>query len=422
MSTKPFHVMAKPSGSNCNLRCAYCFYLEKKAFYPAKVPLRMNQEVLEGYVRKYIAENPPDQPVEFVWQGGEPALLGLDFYRRAVELQKRHGAGRAIGNSFQTNGTLLDEAWCDFFRENDFLVGLSLDGPDHIHDQFRRTAGDGDSHAPVMRTLHLLKNRGVRFNIMAAVNRQSARMPLRVYEFLREAGGEYIQFLPVVERTPSSRDDGEGLTLHRPPWVVPAGDGEAADPGRVTEWSVGGLEYGRFLTDIFDLWVKRDVGKVFVMNFEWALANFLGRPGTVCSHQAVCGRSVVVEHNGDVYACDHYVYPEYRLGNVLENSFAEMLDSPGQIGFGTHKRKGLTRQCRECPVLPGCQGGCMKHRFALSDDGEAGHNYLCAGFKHFFSHLPPYLKIIATLITNGRPASDIMSLRLVKGGVAQRQG
>ncbi len=419
MPTNPFHAMAKPSGANCNLRCAYCFYLEKKALYPEPAPLRMSQEVLECYVRKYIQENPAEHPVEFVWQGGEPALSGLDYYRRALELQKRHGAGRAIVNSFQTNGTLLDNEWCEFFRANDFLVGLSLDGPAPIHDQFRRTAAGGASHNQVMHTLRLLKSHGVRFNILAVVNRQSSRMPLRVYEFLRDAGGEYIQFLPVVERTPSPRDDRDGLSLHRPPGGAAGRAGETGNGGQVTEWSVGGLEYGRFLTDIFDVWVKRDVGKVFVMNFEWALANYLGRPGTVCSHQAVCGRSVVVEHNGDVYACDHYVYPEYLLGNVLSASFGKMLDTPAQNGFGTEKRTGLTRQCRECPVLPGCQGGCKKHRFAVSEDGEAGHNYLCAGFKHFFSYVPPYLKIFATLITNGRQASDIMSVRLVKGGKAQ---
>ena len=407
VTTRAFHAMAKPSGSDCNLRCAYCFYLEKAALYPREKRRRMSDAVLEAYVRGYIASIPEDAEVAFTWQGGEPTLLGLDFYRRAVALQKRYGGRRWISNSFQTNGLLLDKAWCSFFKEHDFLIGLSLDGPQGIHDEYRLTAGGGPTHARVMRSFDLLRQHGVRCNALACVNRKSSREPLLVYEFLRNSGADHIQFLPVVERPPDSAAAGSGLKLRGP------GQNAPDEESQVTDWSVLPEDYGRFLTRIFDRWISRDVGSVFVMNFEWALANFMNRPGTVCHHQPTCGRSVIVEHNGDVYACDHYVYPSYRLGNVLEQPFAAMVDAPGQEEFGKSKFSALTAQCKTCKMLRGCWGGCPKHRFATAEDGEEGLSYLCKGYHHFFGHVAPYLKAMSDLISAGRPAGDILDAVLV---------
>ncbi len=386
--------MAKPAGPGCNLDCDYCFYREKTALYPTGKRFRMTEGVLEAYVRNYIASIQEPNEVAFTWQGGEPTLMGLDFFRKAVELQRRYGAGRVLSNSFQTNGILLDDDWCRFLRDHGFLVGLSLDGPAEIHDEYRRTLGGGPSHELAMRALRLLQHHEVQYNILATVTRHSSRFPLQVYEFLREAGTRFMQFLPVVERLPDGEDTESGLRLGSP--------GEKDGPNDVTPWSVRPKEYGLFLTTIFDRWVKRDVGETFVMNVEWALANFTGNPGTVCHHQPTCGRSVIVEHNGDVYACDHYVYPRYHLGNLVDRSLASMVDSEHQEQFGRDKYETLSDRCRRCTVLKGCWGGCPKHRFHHNE------NYLCEGFRHFFSHIAPYLKVMATLVSSGRPAGDIV--------------
>lgn len=401
--TRAFHAMAKPSGSDCNLNCAYCFYLEKQALYTQQPALRMDDATLETYVRDYIAAIEPQDEVAFTWQGGEPTLMGLDFYRRAVALQKKYGAGRRISNSFQTNGVLLDDEWCEFLARHHFLVGLSLDGPAEIHNEYRVTKGGRPTHKLVMRALKTLQKHNVQYNALACVNRKSAREPLRVYDFLRSAGVEFIQFIPVVERLADERAGQDGLMLHGP------GDLE----GRITEWSVRPEDYGDFLIAVFDRWIKHDVGKIFVMNIEWTFASFVGAPGAVCHHQPTCGRSLVVEHNGDVYACDHYVYPEYRLGNMREQSFAQMVDSPGQQDIGKDKYAKLPSQCRKCEVLKACWGGCPKHRFMPGDNGGPGLNYLCPGFHRYFRHLPPYLKAMADLLARGRPASDIMQAQLM---------
>lgn len=401
--TRAFHAMAKPSGSECNLNCDYCFYLEKHALYSSHPTQRMDDATLEAYVRHYIAANESQNEIAFTWQGGEPTLLGLDFYRRAVALQQKFGAGRRISNSFQTNGVLLDDEWCAFLAENQFLVGLSLDGPAEIHNQYRLTKGGRPTHKLVMRALSLLQKHRVNYNVLACVNRTSASEPLRVYDFLCGAGVEFIQFIPVVERLADASAEQAGLTLHAP--------GEMK--GSLTQWSVEPQAYGDFLVAVFNRWVTRDVGRVFVMNIEWAFASFVGAPGAVCHHQPTCGRSLVVEHNGDVYACDHFVYPQYRLGNLHEDTFASMVDSPSQVAFGKDKYSTLPAQCRECKVLKACWGGCPKHRFMLTASGEPGLNYLCAGFQHYFSHLPPYLKAMADLLASGRPASDIMRANLV---------
>ncbi|SOZ32851.1 arylsulfatase-activating protein [Cupriavidus taiwanensis] len=407
----PFHAMTKPSGSDCNLDCAYCFYLEKAALYepgpgPGQRKRRMPDDVLAAYVRNYIASHPPGAEVIFTWQGGEPTLLGLDFYHRAVHLQQQLHAGRSIRNSFQTNGLLLDDEWCAFFASHDFLVGLSLDGPADIHDAYRVSAGGQPTHALVMSALATLQAHRVRHNVLACVNRRSAAEPLRTYEFLRAHGVRHIQFIPVVERRPGAADSAIGLTLHGPGGKVLAQALPGA-AGSVTEWSVPSGGYGDFLNAIFDVWVRRDVGTVHVMNFEWALANYMGEPGAACHHQPTCGRAVVVEHNGDVYACDHYVYPAYRLGNLGTASLAQMVDSPAQHAFGQDKLRSLPRQCVGCKVLKGCWGGCPKHRFTTTRDGEPGPNYLCDGYYRFFGHVAPYLRTMSELIRAGRPASDV---------------
>lgn len=402
--TRAFHAMAKPSGSECNLNCAYCFYLEKHAFYPSSPTLRMDDATLEAYVRHYIAASEPQNEVAFTWQGGEPTLLGLDFYRRAVALQAKYGEGRRITNSFQTNGVLLDDAWCEFLAEHGFLVGLSLDGPAEIHNQYRVTKGGRPTHKLVMRALRLLQKHHVAYNVLSCVNHRSAGEPSKVYDFLRDAGVEFIQFIPVVERLADETAARAGLTLHAP--------GEMK--GTLTPWSVRPEEYGDFLIAVFDRWIQRDVGRVFVMNIEWAFASFVGAPGVVCHHQPTCGRSLAVEHNGDVYACDHFVYPEYRLGNLHHDTFSSMVDSPGQEHFGKEKYTTLPEQCRQCQVLKACWGGCPKHRFMPTKTGEPGLNYLCAGFQRYFRHLPPYLKAMADLLASGHPASDIMRAMLVK--------
>lgn len=402
ISTRAFHAMAKPSGSDCNLNCAYCFYLEKHALYDDVPQPRMNDAMLEHYVRDYIASSDPKSEVAFTWQGGEPTLLGLDFYRRAVALQVQYGAGRQISNSFQTNGVLLDDEWCDFFVRHNFLIGLSLDGPEDIHNEYRLTKGGRPTHKLMMRALARLQQHGVQYNVLACVNHHSARQPEKVYEFLVASDVEFIQFIPVVERLADASAQQSGLTLRSP--------GEAC--GTLTAWSVQPDDYGAFLCHVFDRWVKRDVGKVYVMNIEWAFASFVGAPGAVCHHQPTCGRSVVVEHNGDVYACDHYVYPQYHLGNICEQTFAAMLDSAKQVDFGKDKYATLPNQCRQCSVLKACWGGCPKHRFALTEEGKPGLNYLCAGFRRYFQHLPPYLKAMADLMAMGRPASDIMHAHL----------
>lgn len=407
-----FHAMAKPGGSECNLDCTYCFYLEKAALYRESGRPRMSDDVLESYVRQYIAATPHDNEVAFTWQGGEPTLCGLAFYERAIRLQQQYGAGRHITNSFQTNGLLVDEAWCAFFKRHDFLIGLSLDGPEHIHDAYRVTAGGRPSHALVMRALRLLQASGVRYNILACVNHQSAQAPLEVYRFLRDAGAEFIQFIPVVERLPEAREHESGLTLRSPGGKVLSAALPQANAS-VTDWSVRPEHYGTFLASIFDEWVKRDVGKVYVMNFEWALANYMGKPGASCHHRPTCGRAVVVEHNGDTYACDHYVYPEYRLGNLGTHDLRSMIDSAPQQRFGADKLDTLPQQCRRCNMVKGCWGGCPKHRFVQSDDGEPGLNYLCKGYHHFFSHSVPWLKALSQIVGSGRPASDILHTTLL---------
>lgn len=396
------HVLAKPIGPACNIKCDYCFYLEKHALFSKGEDMRMPDDVLAAYIAQYV-QSQPTPVVEFVWHGGEPTLLGLDFFRRVVDLQKPFRGRKEIRNSLQTNGMRLTDEWCEFFKRNNFFVGLSLDGPRDIHDRYRKDHAGRPTFDDVMRGLRLLQKHGVEYNVLACVARDTAYRPLEVYTFFRNEGIKFIQFTPIIERLPDQETAGRGLWLAGPARL----DGEEANT-LVTPWTVEPKKYGEFLIAIYEEWVKKDVGDVFVMNFEWALNAWIGNPSPVCIFARQCGRAVAMEHNGDVYACDHYVYPEYRLGNILKDNLGEMVDRSVASGFGPHKEETLPRYCRECEVLNACWGGCPKHRFTRSPYGEPGLHYLCAGYKKFFLHIRKYLNAMAVLLENRLPPSHIM--------------
>lgn len=343
------HVLAKPIGPMCNLDCEYCFYLEKQALFSAGENFRMTDGVLFAYISSYVTSQ-PTPVVEFVWQGGEPTLLGIDFFKRVVELQRPFAHQKKIRNFLQTNGTLLTDEWCDFLKKHNFMVGISLDGPKDIHDRYRRDRQGNGTFYRVMQGLNLLQKHKVDYNVLACVARDTATRPLDVYRFLRNEGVEFIQFTPIVERMPDARSTQHGLRLAGP--AAPERDEQDAD---VTPWTVIPGEYGDFLIAIYEEWVRHDVGKVFIMNFEWALNAWIGNPSTVCIHAKQCGRSVVMEHNGDVYACDHCVYPQYRLGNIMTDSLSHMVEKSLLSGFGVNKATALPRWCRECEVLVACR-------------------------------------------------------------------
>jgi uncharacterized protein len=395
--------MAKPAGPACNLACRYCFYLEKKKLFEEGNRFRMSDEVLASYVRQYIASQ--DGPeVNFAWQGGEPTLVGLDFFKRAVALQSRYAGGKRIKNSIQTNGVLLDEEWCAFLAKHDVLVGLSIDGPASLHDAYRVDRGDRPTHAAVVRAAGLLKAHGVRFNALTAVTRQSSERPLEVYRFLVELGAEFLQFIPIVERVPDDAARQLGLDLAAPP------ERSAQDEAQLMPWSVHPERFGQFLIEIFEEWVGKDVGRIFVQLFDVALGAWTGAGSSVCVFAEECGDALIIEHDGGVYACDHYVYPDHLLGNVGATSLDELARCEGQLAFGRAKAATLTRQCRDCRFLFACHGDCPKHRFATSADGEPGLSYLCPAYLRFFDHVEPYMQTMARLLAAGRPAADIMAI------------
>ena len=409
------HVVAKPIGPVCNLNCEYCFYLEKQALFGTGEKYRMPDKVLFAFITNYITSQ-PTPVVEFVWQGGEPTLLGIDFFKRVIELQRPFTRQKAITNSLQTNGTLLTDDWCDFLKKHNFMVGISLDGPREIHDRYRRDRKGNGTFDQVMQGLRLLQKHKVEYNVLACVAHDTAKHPLDVYRFFKDQGIEFIQFTPIVERTPDTRSSQLGLCLAGPA----ARDKEESETD-VTSWTVVPEEYGDFLIAVYEEWVRHDVGKIFVMNFEWALNAWIGNPSPVCIHAEQCGRSVVLEHNGDVYACDHCVYPEYKLGNIATDNLLQMVGKSVQSGFGITKETALPRWCRGCEVLSACRGGCPKHRFARTYDDEPGLHYLCAGYKKFFLHIRKYLRVMAQLLENGLPASYVMDA--VKGPlVIKRSG
>jgi uncharacterized protein len=387
-----FHVMAKPTGAVCNLACTYCFFLDKELLYPGS-PFRMSDEMLEAYIRQLIDGHRTPR-VTVAWQGGEPTLMGLDFFRKAIELQELYRRpGMTFENTMQTNGTLLDDEWCEFLAEHDYLVGLSLDGPRELHDAYRVNKSGRGTFDRVMRGLRLLQKHDVEYNVLTTVNRVNADYPLEVYRFLRDdAGADWIQLIPIVERLDR---DGLGLRL---------------EGTEVSDRSVQPEQFGRFMTTIFDDWVRNDVGSVYVQTFEAAVRNWLGMPSGMCVFNENCGNALAVEHNGDVYSCDHYVEPKYKLGNIAETQMVELLGSDQQRRFGRDKSETLTRQCQRCEVRFACHGECPKSRFAVSDDGEPGLHRLCAGWYEFFTHIDQPLKTIVALRDAGRPASDVMEI------------
>jgi uncharacterized protein len=396
-----YHLMAKPTGPACNLNCAYCFYTEKQALFGGTKKTRMSEQVLEQYIKKYISgQDAPE--ISFVWQGGEPALMGVDFFKCALRLQKKYAGGKKITNSLQTNGTLINESWCRFLVENRFLVGLSLDGPAPIHDRYRVDSAGRPTFQAVLKTLKLLQHYRVDYNVLACVTRESAYRPLEVYRFLKEEGVQFIQFIPVVERMPDEAAKKMGLRLA----VPPAGSGR--EEAAVMPFSVEPEAYGDFLSRIFDEWVRHDVGATFVMNFEAALGAWMGLDAATCVFARQCGRSLVMEHNGEIFSCDHYVYPSNRLGNILTDLPHELISSRVQAQFGRAKESALPRACRHCSVLFACRGECPKHRFLKTEQGEPGLNYLCKGYQKFFSHIDKYMRAMAAILNSGYPAETIM--------------
>jgi uncharacterized protein len=382
-----FHVMLKPRGAICNLNCAYCYYLSKERLYPGS-HFRMSDALLEEYTRQYIEAQPVPE-MTFAWQGGEPTLMGLDFFQRAIGLQQKYRRpGMRIHNALQTNGVTLDDEWCGFLREHNFLVGISLDGPRELHDAYRLDKGGQPTFDRVMVGLELLKKHGVEFNFLTTVHAANADHPLEVYRFLRdEVGAPFIQFIPILER-----DNEAGFQ-----------EGE-----EVSARSVTGPQYGDFLIAIFDEWVRQDVGRVFVQIFDAALAAWLGQRPGLCIFEETCGTALAMEHNGDLYSCDHFVEPRHKLGNIQEIPLAKMVGSEPQRQFGLAKRDTLPRYCRECQVHFVCNGGCPKNRILRTPDGEPGLSYLCAGYKAFFTHIDRPMRIMAAELRAGRPAANIM--------------
>lgn len=393
----PFHIMAKPAGPICNLDCAYCFYLEKERLYPGTSDFQMPDAVLKSFVRQHIEAN-TGAIVQFAWQGGEPTLRGLEFYERVVALQAQYGAGRTIENALQTNGVLIDEAWARFLATNRFLVGLSIDGPSDLHDRYRRDRGDRPTFNAVMSALELLKRHEVAFNTLTVVSRETAQRPLEVYRFLKRVGSRFMQFIPIVERR-TAAPGADGLAL-----VTPDSDARAA----VTSWSVDPAEYGQFLCSIFDEWVRHDVGTLHVQQFDVALEAWGGMESSVCLFRETCGRALALEHNGDVYSCDHFVYPNNHLGNLLEQPLAALVDSPAQQAFGQAKRDRLPAECIECDVRFACHGECPKHRFVKSKDGSHDLNYLCAAYKRFFRHIDAPMRFMAAELNRRRAPANVI--------------
>ena len=392
-----FQAMAKPIGPACNLNCTYCYYLEKQKLYKDSGSFRMSEELLEKFIKQYIWVQQVNT-IQFVWQGGEPTLLGLDYFKLVVALQKKYADGKKIENAFQTNGTLLDDEWCAFFKKHNFLVGISIDGPKHVHDTFRPYRNGTPTFDHVMRGVLLLQKHQVEFNTLTVIHRYNAKYAVEIYNFLKFIGSGFLQFIPIVERRKKIEDP---TTLD----LVGPEDPDAL----VTDWSVRPDEFGNFLIAVFNEWVKRDVGKVYVLQFDSALANWVGEPSGICIFSKTCGEAVVVEHNGDVYSCDHYVYPEYKLGNIKDQTLFGLVQLEKQQKFGQNKLSGLPQQCIKCEYRFACHGECPKHRFLQTADGEPGLNYLCSGYKKFFAHVDPYMQFMEDELKANRPPSNVMN-------------
>lgn len=398
------YVMCKPAGAMCNLACDYCYYLEKKSLYSgAGHAMVMDDRTLERFIKLYI-ECQTTPAVMFTWHGGEPLMRPIAFYRKALQLQRKYAGGRHIENSIQTNGTLLTDDWCRFLHDNGFLVGISIDGTREMHDCFRHDARGGSSFRQVMRGIEMLQRHKVEFNVMATVNSANADKPAEFYRFFRDAGCHYIQFTPIVERY--SHD---GKLLHY----------GSEERGELAAFSVRPEQWGDFLCGVYDEWIKEDVGTYYVQMFDSTLANWVGVEPGVCTMARQCGHAAVMEHNGDVYSCDHFVFPEFKLGNIHHDTLIEMMFSSKQKAFASIKEGKLTRQCRECQWLFACHGECPRNRFATSEDGEQGHNYLCAGYRKFFKHAAPTMDFMKNEYANNRPPANVMRWLRETGGKQQ---
>jgi uncharacterized protein len=394
---KPLYVMLKPAGAHCNLACKYCYYLEKNKLYPTAQRHLMSDEMLEQFTREYIEAQTMNQ-VLFTWHGGEPLLRSIDFYRKALSLQQKYAGGRRIDNVIQTNGTLLTDEWCEFFAQNHWLVGISIDGPQPDHDHYRLTAAGKPSWKKVMQGIKLLKKHGVEWNAMAVVNAYNANHPLEFYRFFKENGCQFLQFTPIVERL-TRHEDGRTLA-------------SLADKNEISlsEASVVPEQWGYFLCAIFDEWVRKDVGKIFVEIFDCTLANWMGISPGICAYSKECGHAGVMEHNGDVYSCDHFVFPEYKLGNIRDHSLIDMLYGEQQQEFSRLKHSSLPRQCKECDMEFACHGECPKNRFMKDKYGDSGLNYLCPGYYHYYQHVAPYMDYMKQELMSQRPPSNIMNV------------
>ena len=394
---KPLYVMLKPAGAHCNLACKYCYYLEKNNLYQNTPRHLMSDETLEQFTREYIEAQTMPQ-VLFTWHGGEPLMRSIDFYKKALALQKKYAHGKQIDNVIQTNGTLLTDEWCEFFAQNHWLVGISIDGPQEYHDHYRVTPAGKPSWEKVMQGISLLKKHQVEWNAMAVVNAYNAEHPLEFYHFFRDNGCQYLQFTPIVERL-TEHEDGRTLASLADDREIPLADA-----------SVTPEQWGNFLCTIFDDWVRHDVGKMFVEIFDCTLANWMGVLPGICAYSKECGHAGVMEHNGDVYSCDHFVFPEYKLGNIREQSLIDMLYGEKQQAFSRLKHTSLPRQCKECDMEFACHGECPKNRFEKDKYGEPGLNYLCQGYYQYYSHVAPYMDFMKRELLAQRPPANIMNV------------
>jgi uncharacterized protein len=392
-----FQIMTKPHGPVCNLHCTYCYYLEKRKLYPKTRDFKMDEELLEIYTRQYIESQ--DVPVvSFVWQGGEPTLMGIDFFKKAVALQQKYCAGKKIENAFQTNGTLINPDWCKFLHDNHFLVGISVDGPREIHDMHRTNIAGKASFDQVISSIELFRKFRVEFNTLTVVHNNNAHHALTVYDFLKKTGSGYIQFIPIVERANALAGEDE-LKLVGPEYQTATS---------VTDWSVKPEDYGKFLITIFDEWVRNDVGRIFVQMFDVTLANWVGEPSGLCVFSETCGNAMVMEHNGDLYTCDHFVYPQHKLGNIRTSAIRTMAQSAQQYTFGNNKLLKLPAYCIDCEYRFACHGECPKHRFEFAPNGERGLNYLCKAYKMFFTYIHPYMQYMGDELAAKRAPANVM--------------
>ena len=382
---KPFHVMTKPIGAICNLDCEYCYYLEKEELYPETKSFRMEDSTLENYIRQYIETQSTLSEITFAWQGGEPTLMGIDFFRKAVELQDKYRrSGMTIRNSLQTNATIINDEWATFFKENNFLIGISIDGPPKLHDHYRFDKKGDPSSADVIRGLRLFQKHEVDYNILCVVNNYNGDYPVQIYNYFKDLGAQFMQFIPIVEHF---------------------GDGSEVSPR-----SINPKQYGRFLCAVFDEWVKEDIGKIFIQIFDVSLEAWLGFKPSLCIFNETCGDAMAMEHNGDVYACDHYVTPEYLVGNIEETPISDIINLPFQRKFGEDKKDTLPPYCLDCEVRFVCNGGCPKNRFIDTPNGDPGLNYLCEGYKMFFNHIDAPMKLMAVALENGQTADSIIPI------------